>query len=179
MNIPNLTRSIGDLVNGMEGKSFYTAPANPTYNVRGVPLTDPDLHQLGATMFGEISNNPDTQGAEAKVVANTLLNRVSQYQAQGGKYAGYTAGQALSTPGQYQAYGGPEYKRYLAGSTTPADQPKIQAINSVLTQMKSGNFPDTTGGRVYYMNAPSGKIFLKDGSLFKQPASSDVADAAP
>lgn len=164
-------RSIGDLIDKVSGVTRYqapTAPVTPTYTVRGTTLNDNDLHQLAATMFGEISNrNPQKQNLEADTIANTALNRVGQYKAQGGQYANYGLGQVLSQPNQYQAYNGPEYKRFLAGSTTPVDQQKIDAINSTIAKLKSGNFPDTTGGRVYYMHDPSGKIWLKDGSLFK------------
>ena len=160
-------RSITDLFDKIGGVSRYEAPVPKVYNVRGTSMTDGDLHQLAATMFGEVSNrNPQKQSLEANTIANTALNRIQQYQAQGGKYANYGLSDVLTAPNQYQAYGGGEYKRYLTGSTTPVDQPKIQAINGIINQLKSGQFADTTGGRVFYAHDPSGKIWLKDGSLF-------------
>lgn len=179
--IPSIGRNVSDLLNYFGGASTYQAPAQAapvTYNVRGVPMTDADLHTLAATMFGEVSNRDQAkQELEARTIANTALNRVAQYRAQGGKYANYGLSDVITQPNQYQAYNGNEYKRYLAGSTTPVDSQKIGAINSVVTQMKSGQFPDTTGGRVYYAHDPSGKIWLKDGSLFNaQPSASRTLD---
>lgn len=188
MNIPTLIantgRSVGDLLTDVANGgnvSTYQAPPlqDRTYNVRGATLNENDLKQLGGVMFGEISNNPQTQADEAKTVANTLINRMPQYHAQGGQYTNITPSAALARPKQYKAYGGPQYQKYMTGNLTAADQAKLNVVNSTLAQLRTGNFPDTTNGSVRYTN-PGGQVTVQAGPLFAPPASAgrSVADLA-
>lgn len=148
--------------------NYQSAPQSQTYNARGVKLNDQDLATLRNVLFAEISNRtPDKQALEARTIINTALNRVPQYQAQGKQM---TLHDVLTMPNQYQGYNSPEYQRITNNATTTVDAPKLKAIDDTIGQLKSGNFPDTTGGRVYYHHTPEGQIFLKDGTLFKQPA---------
>lgn len=164
-----LGRSVGDLLGQ---PAPVPAPVMPTYGVRGTQLTDADLSQLRNVLFAEISNrDPQHQQLEARTIINTALNRIPQY-AQKGK--SMTLSDVLTAPNQYQGYNSPEYKRFVAGSTTPADGQKVAAINGVIGQLKSGSFPDTTNGRVFYHHDPQGRIWLQDGGLY-QPART-VAD---
>jgi hypothetical protein len=156
----------------------YTRPqatSTPTYNVRGMQLTDQDLQTARNVLFGEISNRtPDKQQLEARTILNTALNRISQYKANG---KNLSLQQVLSAPNQYQAYGGSEYNRLASGQATTTDQPKLDSIDAVLSELKTGQFPDTTGGRVYYKHDPTGRIWLKDGTLFKQASSTQPISA--
>lgn len=162
-------RSIGDFISNLlpANTVSYTAPAAaPTYKVRGVSLTDRDLATLRNVLFAEISNRtPDKQALEARTIVNTALNRIPQYQAQGKQMDLHSV---LSMPNQYQGYGSPEYQRISNNATTTVDAPKLKAIDDTIGQLKSGKFPDTTGGKVFYHHTPEGQIFLKDGPLFSQ-----------
>lgn len=164
----NPIRSIGEFLDQIlpANRGTYTAPT--TYRVRDQLLTDQDLDTARKVMFGEISNrNPAKQSMEAALILNTALNRIPQYKAQG---RDMTLHQVLSEPKQYQAYGGQEYKRLEMGSTTPVDAQKLKAIDDVLNNVRAGNgLADTTKNRVFYSHDPQGQIWLKDGSLFKQP----------
>lgn len=169
----NPLRPIGDFITNLlpANTATYTAPAQApaaSYNVRGVKLSDQDLSTLRNVLFAEISNRaPDKQALEARTIINTALNRVPQYQAQGKMMS---LNDVLTSPNQYQGYGSPEYHRIANNATTTTDGPKLKAIDTTLSQLKTGNFPDTTDGRVYYSHDPAGQIWLKDGNLFKQPA---------
>lgn len=169
----SIFRNIVDLIgNAMPANtSTYTAPAQPvTYNVRGVTLTDQDIAALRNTLFAEISNRtPDKQRLEARTIINTALNRLPQYQNQGGRYKDMTFHDVLKEPNQYQGYGSAEYQRLANASTTPVDQQKINAIDDVIKSLKANQLEDNTGGMVYYSHQPDGRILLKEGTLFKQP----------
>ncbi len=150
------------------------AAAPQTYNVRGVQMTPQDLQTLRNVLFAEISNRgSDKQQLEARTIANTALNRIPQYGAQGKNMSLHDV---LTAPNQYQGYNSPQYQRIASNATTTADAQKLGAIDSVIGEMKTGKFPDTTGGRVYYHHDPQGQIWLRDGSLYKQPATRTVAD---
>ena len=173
----NPFQSIQDLLQGMipSSNASYTsntpAPA-PTYNVRGANLSNQDLQTLRNVLFAEISNrNPTKQALEAKTITNTALNRIQQYNANGKQYGLH---QVLTEPNQYQGYNSPEYQRIASGQTTTTDAQKLNSIDGVIGQMKTGNFPDNTGGKVFYHHDNTGKIWLANGSLYKQPRT--VAD---
>ncbi len=168
----NVKRSVAEFLDAIipANRATYTAPATvpPVATVRGVPLTDRDMSTLRNVLFAEISNrNPAKQALEARTIINTALNRIPQYTAQQGAAVGLH--DVLTMPNQYQGYGSPEYQRISNNATTTVDAPKLKAIDDTLNQMKSGNFPDTTGGRVFYHHDPQGQIILRDGTLYKQP----------
>lgn len=167
-SLQTIGRKIGDLVR-YPGASVtrYNAPTTPAqqgYLVRGVRLSDQDLDTLRKTLFAEISNRTsDKQTMEAHTIINTALNRVPQYKARGKEMS---LAQVLSAPNQYQGYGSEEYKRIDTGGTRPSDTQKLGAIDTAISKLKSGNYPDTTAGRVYYHHDPQGRIWLKDGGLY-------------
>jgi len=132
---------------------------------RNVALTDDDVNELRHILFGEVSNRaPEKQEFEARVIANTALNRIPQYAEKGKNYA---LKDVLAQPNQYQAYGGNEYKRLRENKITPVDEPKLKSIDKVLGEIKSGNFADNTEGSVFYSHDPTGRIWLKGGKLYK------------
>lgn len=155
------------------GPTTYTAPvatSTPTYKIpdRGVELTDKDISELRNVLFGEVSNrDPERQAFEARIITNTALNRIPQYAE---KKKNMNLASVLAQPNQYQAYGGKEYNRLIKNATTtanPMDQQKLKAIDDVISELKSGNFQDTTDGKVFYVHDPQGRIWLKDGGLYK------------
>lgn len=168
MNTP--FRSIGEFMSNLVpgNTTNYTAPSQPpTYNVRGNQISDKDLETARKVLFAEISNrDPAKQALEATTIMNTALNRIPQYQAQGKQLALHDV---LTMPNQYQGYNSPEYQRISNNATTTVDAPKLKAIDNVLEQVKTGKFPDTTGGRVFYHHDSKGRILTADGSLYKQP----------
>lgn len=167
---------LGNIPSFFTGSSVYNAPATPpapTYNVRGTKLTDQDLATLRNVLFAEISNrDANHQQLEARTIANTALNRLPQYQGQGKPMSLHDV---LTAPNQYQGYNSPQYKLIANNATTSLDTQKLGAIDHVIGQMKSGDFPDSTGGRVFYHHDAQGRIWLQDGTLYKQP-SKTVAD---
>lgn len=139
-------------------------PKQTGYTVRGNSLNDKDLNMLGGVLFGEMSNrNSSKQDLESQVITNTALNRMSELAQRG---ATTTLSNVLSSPKQYQAYNGNEYSRYMNNQLKPTDQQKVDAINRTLSNLKSGNFPDNTGGRVYYQHDNQGRIWVQNGKLF-------------
>lgn len=164
--IGNLLTSIPDFLIPASHVS-YTAPSTPppVATVRGVPLSAQDMQTLRNVLFAEISNRtPDKQSLEARTIINTALNRIPQYGAQG---KNMSLSQVLSAPNQYQGYGSPEYQRITNNATTTTDAQKLGAIDSTLSQLKTGNFPDTTAGSVYYHHNDQGQIFTRPGTLYK------------
>lgn len=157
------------------GRTKYTAPVAeaatlPTYELkdRGVKVTDDDLKTLRNVLFGEVSNrDPERQAFEARLITNTALNRIPQY-AEKKKDMNLTS--VLAAKNQYQAYEGKEFRRLRDNATTtenPLDKQKLEAIDSVIKEVKSGVFKDTSGGSVFCVHDPQGRIWLKEGKLFK------------
>ncbi len=161
-------KSIENLILGGTNTTTYTAPPAPTmYTVRGHTLSDADLQTLRNTLFAEISNrNLNKQQLEARTIANTALNRMDQYKANG-KPMSLT--DVLTQPKQYQGYNSPEYQRIVSGKTKPTDTQKLSAIDSVLGNIKAGKLDDNSEGMVYYHHDPTGVIHLTPGQLFAQP----------
>lgn len=172
--------SINDLLSDVTGNTMHfnaaahaapmQQPATPAgvYNVRGLTLNDRDLQTLRNVLFAEISNrDPQKQQLEARTIINTALNRIPQYHERGNKA---TLHDVLSMPNQYQGYNSREFKRITNNATTTVDAPKLKAIDDTIGQLKSGQFEDNTGGRVFYRHDGQGQILLKDGPLYKQPA---------
>lgn len=138
-----------------------TPPAEESYQVRGKRVTKSEVETLRKILFGEISNRaPDKQALEARAIANVALNRL------GSGREGTTLGQVLSKPQQFQAYNGKEYKRLEEGKVFKTDQPKIQAIDQVLTDLRNGKLEDTTGGRMYYYHKPDQSISVTQDYAF-------------
>lgn len=144
-----------------------TAPVSYNLKDRGVQLTDSDLKELRNVLFAEVSNrDPEKQMFESRIIANTALNRIPQYAEKNKKM---NLANVLMAPNQYQGYGSKEYNRFINNATTtenPFDQRKIQAIDSVINEIKSGNFKDTTDNSVFYVHDPKGRIWTKPGKLF-------------
>lgn len=120
---------------------------------------------LRNVLFSEVSNrNPDRQAFEARLITNTALNRIPQYAAKGERL---TLSGVLTKKNQYQGYGSKEYNRIMNNATTTSDSQKLAAIDGVINELRTGNLLDTAQGRVFYHHDPSGKIWLKDGGLYK------------
>lgn len=167
MNPRNLTSLFVPQTAGDPKPSVFTAVQPQTYMVRGHQVTDKDLQTLRNVLFAEVSNrNPQKQALEANTILNTALNRMDQYKAQGQPK---TLSDVVTAPNQYQGYNSKEYQRLLSGKITPVDHPKLNAIDTVLGQAKSGKLQDNTAGMVYYKHDSNGGIHLHDGSLFSQP----------
>lgn len=130
-------------------------PAQYNLKDRGVTLTDADIEAFRPLLYGEVSNRtPDKQALEANVILNTALNRVKAYNEKG---MNKSLSDVLAMPNQYQAYGGPQYKVY-SNPTLPGDVAKKKQIddivNTIHSQIKSGQFPDNTQGAYYYSHNP-------------------------
>jgi len=147
--------------------SFKVKP-DPTYGVRGLKVNDKDIDEAAAILYGEVSNRPDKQAFEARHIINTAINRaVSDPK----RYSGSLT-KVLQAPYQYQAYAPEgatssdgkvkqsEYQKLKAGIINTTDNAKFQAIKKVLSEMKTGKFDDTTGGKTFYVHASDGSLWL-------------------
>jgi hypothetical protein len=149
------------------GQPKTPAPAGTAYNVRGIQVKDPDLTEASHILYGEISNNPNTQKEEVRTAMNTAINRALQDQ---GRYGGSIV-KVLQAPAQYQSYAPngikvngkvieSQYQKLKRGAINETDKQKLATITGVMNEMKSGSFPDTTGGKTFYVHATDGTMFV-------------------
>jgi len=139
-----------------------------TYNVRGIKVSDADIKEASDILYGEISNrNPERQAAEVKYAINTAINRAN---ANPKKYGGSIIN-VLKEPAQYQSYAPQgikkngqvvesQYQKLKKGEIDESGKKKLETIISALSEMKSGSFPDTTGGKTFYVHASDGTMWL-------------------
>lgn len=119
-----------------------------SYYIRNNEITDADLSELRAILFGEISNrNKDKQKLEAQVILNTVFNRMDEYRRKG---QNKTATRVVQMPEQYQAFTSNEYKRYKNGDLKPTDKQKLEAIDEILEKVKNKTFQNNIKNAYYY-----------------------------
>jgi len=136
------------------------------YWIRENKITDDDLNEAKAILFGEISNrSSDKQVLEAKTILNTAFNRMDEYRRVKGKE--YTLKEVLQMDNQYQAYKGKQYNKFKKGETDELDERKIKAIDSIFEKVKDGTFQNNVGKSVFYVHKPDGRIVVDNRSLFK------------
>ena len=162
---------IQKLVGGVKNAfapTVYNAPQQPSaYEIkdRGIKVSEDDLALLRKVLFSEVSNrSPERQDFESRIITNTALNRIPQYNERVGTT---TLSDVLTKPNQYQGYGSKEFKRISDNATTTTDSPKLNAIDNLIGEIKRGEFKDNTANKVYYSHDPSGKIWLEDGKLYR------------
>jgi hypothetical protein len=167
---------------GFLSSMFGTKPKQaPTYNIRGVNVTDNDINEAADILYGEISNRPqDKQIAEVKHAINTAINRANNDPK---RYNGSIIN-VLKEPAQYQSYA-PEgihkngkvvesqYQKLKKGVINDEGKQKLETIKLALNELKSGNFEDTTGGKTFYVHANDGTMWL--GATQKE--AKDLANA--
>jgi hypothetical protein len=141
---------------------------SPTYNVRGVNVSDNDINEATNILYGEISNrNPQKQTEEVKHAINTAINRANNNPK---RYNGSLLN-VLKEPAQYQSYAPngmrkngkiveSQYQKLKRGIIDEGGKQKLETIKLALSEMKSGNFIDTTGGKTFYVHAKDGSIWL-------------------
>lgn len=150
----------------------YTAasmtPKTPTYNVRGLPVTDKDLDEASKVIGLEISNRPGKDQFETNHIVNTAINRALT----GPKQWGSNLTEVLQKPSQYQAYapagvvtkGGhvamSRYQQLQQGTLNAGELAKIKRVRDHLETLKKGDFPDTTGGATFYAHATDGTMWV-------------------
>ncbi len=145
--------------------AFADTIANEKYYIRDNTITEQDLQEAKAIIFGEVSNRtPEKQKLEAQTILNTAFNRMDEYRKHG---KDYTLTQVLQMPNQYQAYKAPLYTRYKSGDIQPGDKQKISAIDSALNDVRGGNFINNIGRDVSYTHLPDGRIQTNPKKLFK------------
>ena len=150
-------------------------PQIPSYDVRGVKVTDDDLSEISAILASEISNRtPDKQRFEVRHIVNTGINRALDNPS----YYGDTLTKVFQKPYQYQGYapqgmtvkGGKtiesQYQKIKAGNIDEPTRIKLEIIKEALEELKSGKFEDTTGGSMFYVHASDGTMWL--GSTIKE-----------
>lgn len=141
------------------------APPKPkTYDVRGNTITDKDFEEIKPILYAEVSmRRPERQAFEARHIVNTALNRMSNQK-------GKTLEDIMKAPYQYQGYAPAgttrngkttksQYQLVLEGDKS-IDQRRMQAIEDVFNEMRTGKFEDTTGGVEYYVHASDGTLWL-------------------
>lgn len=135
----------------------------PRYTIdRGFKVDEGDLKETERIVFSELSNKgtPDQQKQEARNIINTALNRVPKMKK--------TLTSVLQQPNQYQGYKTKQYNLAATGNLDYLGDAKMKLVKSVVDEMRSGNFPDTTGGAVFYRHDKNGNLILDNKrKLFK------------
>lgn len=128
-------------------------------------ISDADWEEAKHVLYGEISDREGgKQKLEASVILNTAINRMQQYEERTGKPVTLT--EVLQKPNQYQAYMPDKedslYNQSKRGEYKPGGERRIQAIDEVFNEAKSGKLEDNTNGAVFYIHNPDGTITYDD-----------------
>lgn len=128
-------------------------------------VSDADWQEAKHVLYGEISDREGgKQKLEAQVILNTALNRMKQYQEKTGKPVTLT--EVLQKPNQYQAYAPDKpdslYSQSKRGEYAPGGERRLQAIDEVFNEAKTGKLQDNTNGAVFYIHNPDGTITYDD-----------------
>lgn len=114
-------------------------------NIDNRPQYNPyELHRVGATIFGELSNKGD-QDSEARNILSTIVNRANE-----GKMSLQAV---ISQPKQYQAFGGNQYQRYLKGNLDVPSQKKAAIVSNLISELESGKFNPVTDAKYFIHDA--------------------------
>lgn len=166
-SLSNFAKSVPEYVELFGGGKVEAAakPDAPVYWIRDNQISENDLDEAKAILFGEISNRPsEKQMLEAQTILNTAFNRMDEYRKKG---KNYTLTQVLQMPNQYQAYKGKQYNKFKSGEIDELDKRKIESIDSVLKLVRNGEFINNIEDRVFYVHKPDGRIIADDRKLFK------------
>ncbi len=120
---------------------------------RGLEVTEAELKELAAVLFGEVGNRPLSKKlTELRAITNVALNRAEK--------EGKTLKEVLQSPNQFQAYLGKQYNAYKSGKAfnSTLEKEKIKAIETVINEVKSGKLKNTIGDNLSYAH-------LKDDTL--------------
>lgn len=158
----------------LTSKEEYTKKELPkqtdsyTEKDRGITITDKDVKELTPILFGELSNRSlEKQELEARVILNTALNRVAEFNKRG---KNMTLEEVLKMPNQYQAYGGKQYKEFTSNKLDLPTQKKKKAtealVKKLMSEIENGTFRDNTNGAVFYVHKPNGEITFNNKPLF-------------
>ena len=145
---------------------------------RGLELTDDDIQEAKHILFSEISNrDDDKKSLEAKVILNTALNRMVAYRERG---ENKNLKEILQSPNQYQGYSPDglkkgnktvesQYQKSVLGKLDEPSKQKKQVVDSLVDELKNGDYEDNTNGAYYYTHdEKTGKITYDDKRpLFK------------
>ncbi len=141
-------------------------PKTPSFKIRDNVLDINDLEEAKAILFGEVSNRPlNKQILEAQTILNTALNRMEEYRRLGKPK---TLTEVLQMRNQYQAFKGKEYNKFKEGKTNELDQRKLEAIEKVTEELKSGMLENNIPGYFFYSHRPDGSIMAVKKPLFKK-----------
>lgn len=141
------------------------APMKFPIKDRNLEVTDEDLEEARKILFSEVSNrSPERQAFEARIIANTALNRMAQYAERG---TPKTLSEVLREPNQYQGLGTPQYELAASGNMDYPSKKKMEVIEAIIEEIKNKGLEDNTDGSVFYIHEPDGAIKLKEGKLFK------------
>ena len=161
----NVPQGMEPTANGLQ--KIGTSPPVPaltladkaqTFTARGVQLGQNDLQTARNVLYGEVSNrSQEKRELEATTIMNTAINRLRENQnlSRGPQ----SLSGVLSQPNQYQAYNGSQYKIAAAGQ---GNTQKLQAIDAVLNNVKSGKLTDNTNGAYFYIHNPDQSITYDD-----------------
>ncbi len=119
----------------------------------GVTVTEKDLSELEAILFGEISNRPLSKKMnEIRDIVNVALNRVEN--------EGKTLKEVLQADNQFQAFKGKLYEMYKSGKAGQSviEKEKVNAVRKVVDELRRGKFANTVGDNLSYAH-------LKDDTL--------------
>lgn len=159
-----LVKVIAALTGAHKAEAAEMSQAPKAHYIRDNAISDQDLEEAKAILFGEVSNrSPQKQQLEAQTILNTAFNRMDEYRKHGQQK---TLAEVLQMPNQYQAYKGKEYARFKAGKTRPTDEAKLIAIEAMLAKVKDGSFENNIGDYKFYSHKPDGRIVAVNKPLF-------------
>lgn len=125
---------------------------------RKAALSEADLKELGAVLYGEIGNRKgDRQEFEAQVITNIILNRMESGDS---TYKGKNASQLLAAKNEFQAYGGKRYQEFKNGTATETE--KVAKINKFLDDLRAGKLPNKIDKALFYGHAKDDTIRVFD-----------------
>lgn len=113
------------------------------YEIDGKTVTNDDLEELGAILYGEASSTKSNDALlkEVKTIADIAFNRMHDKE-----WKGKTLKQILTQEKQFQAKGNVPYREYLSGKepTTKEAKEKKKVIDDFIQSVKSGLYKNKT-----------------------------------
>ena len=130
----------------------YTIPG------RTAKPKEKDLEELGAIIYGEISNRSlDKQILEARTIANIVLNRMENHEWKGKGVADIVLEHKKNAKyPAFQAKDGKQYRDYKTNNAT--DTSKLAAISKVIEEVRSGTLENKIGNDLMYAHMPGDTI---------------------
>lgn len=162
---PSKVRNFINALFGVKTASAMEVSNLPDVWIRNNQISQPDIEEATAILFGEISNrSSDKQMLEAQTILNTAFNRMDAYRERGMEKS---LTEVLQMNNQYQAYKGKQYAKFKTGNLDSLDQRKVDSIGKTIAKLYDGSFQNNIDNYVFYKHLSDGRIVASPGKLFK------------